>query len=148
MSQLISLIKSYSKNKEITCCNYAVVMGTLDPDHVMWNKPKSGIIITYVVFVILSHEAVIKIKIWHQILILHVFLPLVHMSYGTYNPKLMCITANRYILPFNNFYDTEWCHTGPEVSNVTEWWAPTLLVRIHGKKLHMTLKMITQCYHM
>ena len=63
MSQLISSIKSYPRNKEITCCNYAVVMGTLDPDHVMRNKPKSGIIITYVVFVILSHEAVIKIKI-------------------------------------------------------------------------------------
>ena len=110
MTQLISSIRIYSRNKEITCCNYAVVMGTLDPDHVMWNKPKSGIIITYVVFVILSHEAVIKIKIWHQILILHVFLPLVHMSYVTYNPKLTCITAKRYILPFNNFYDTEWCH--------------------------------------
>ena len=118
MSQLISSIRSYSRNKEITCCNYAVVMGTLDPDHVMWNKPKSGIIIPYVVFVILSHEAVIKIKIWHQILILHVFLPLVHMSYVTYNPKLMCITTKRYLLPFNNFYDTESCHNFPEVS----WW--------------------------
>ena len=145
MSQLISLIKSYSKNKEITCCNYAVVMGTLDPDHVMWNKPKSGIIITYVVFVILSHEAVIKIKIWHQILILHVFLPLVHMSHVTYNPKLTCITTKRYILPLTTFMTLSDVILVQKCLNVTEWWAPTLFARIHGKKLHMTLKMISQC---
>ena len=61
MTKVIPSTKIYSRNKEITCCNYAVVMGTLDPDHVMWNKPKSGIKIAYVVFVIFSHEAVIKI---------------------------------------------------------------------------------------
>ena len=55
MTQVISSIKSYSRNKEIRCCNYAVVMQTLDPDHVMKNKPKPGVITT--------HEAVIKIEI-------------------------------------------------------------------------------------
>ena len=65
MTQVVSSIKIYSRNKEITCCNYAVAMGTLDPDHVMWNKPKpkSRLIITYVVFMILCHEDVIKIEI-------------------------------------------------------------------------------------